>query len=68
LTQGWSAATLTPNHNEFLRLAEAVDVAVNEKDPTVSLPEVLVVAETAVSRACTRAWAANFCPSYFMDG
>jgi hypothetical protein len=41
-TQGWSAATLTPNHNEFLRLAEAVDVKVDDKDPTASLPEVLI--------------------------
>lgn len=40
LLQGWSAATLTPNRNEFLRLAEAVDVKVDEKDPTAALPEV----------------------------
>jgi hypothetical protein len=40
-TQGWSAATLTPNHNEFLRLAEAVGVKVDEKDPTALLPEVV---------------------------
>jgi ATP-dependent NAD(P)H-hydrate dehydratase len=41
LLKGWSTATLTPNHNEFLRLAEAVDVKVDEKDPTASLPEVV---------------------------
>ena len=56
--QGWSAATLTPNHNEFLRLAEAVGVKVDEKDPTASLPEVL-----ADGRREQRAAKGNLCQS-----
>ena len=38
--QGWTEATLTPNHNEYQRLADAVGVKVDENDPSKSLPEV----------------------------
>lgn len=40
LLKGWTAATLTPNHNEFLRLADSVGVSVDDKDPAAALPEV----------------------------
>ncbi len=39
LLQGWTAATLTPNRNEFLRLADAVGVAIDGEDPAAALQE-----------------------------
>jgi ATP-dependent NAD(P)H-hydrate dehydratase len=41
LLQGWTAATLTPNRNEYARLADAVGIEVDEEDPTAQLEEVV---------------------------
>ena len=42
MLRGWTSATLTPNRNEFQRLADAVGVKVDEKDPAAALPEVIL--------------------------
>lgn len=40
LVKGWRNAILTPNRAEFARLASAVGVEVNEKNPAQQLQEV----------------------------
>ncbi len=43
LLRGWTAATLTPNRNEYARLADAVGIKVDEKDPTAQLEQVTAI-------------------------
>lgn len=43
MVKGWTNAILTPNHGEFVRLAAAVGVEVDESDPTKNLEEVCTV-------------------------
>ena len=46
MVKGWTNAILTPNHGEFVRLAAAVGVEVDESDPTKYLEEVCTVLNT----------------------
>jgi hypothetical protein len=41
--QGWTNATLTPNKNEFNRIAAAVNVEVDSSKPAASLKKVCVI-------------------------
>lgn len=49
MVKGWTNAILTPNHGEFVRLAAAVGIEVDEKHPTQHLEEVCTVRNTLPS-------------------
>lgn len=49
MVKGWTNAILTPNHGEFVRLAAAVGVEVDESNPAKSLEEVCTVQNTLPS-------------------
>ncbi len=48
LMRGWRNAFLTPNRNEFQRLASAFDIEVDPKEPTKQLQQ--------VAQHCSESW------------